>query len=142
MCRACTSPTRSSKRLEGRSRIRKAEGKRICIDIINEVKEIEGVSGIHVMAYRQEEFVAEIVHESGVLKGRGPGPRNPHRWTNMVAARMEEILEEPKARCRMKWPGDRQATLTRRTNPVACIRFAKSYNHINNSLCLHCKDRT
>ncbi|MCV0397374.1 MAG: methylenetetrahydrofolate reductase [Rhizobiaceae bacterium] len=62
------------KRLEG-AQDQKKEGKQICIDIINEVKEIEGVSGIHVMAYRQEEYVAEIVDESGVLKGRRPWVR-------------------------------------------------------------------
>jgi hypothetical protein len=69
---------RGHQRLEG-AEDQKKEGKQLCIDIINEVKEIEGVSGIHVMAYRQEEFVAEIVHESGVLKGRRPWPRNPIR---------------------------------------------------------------
>ncbi len=31
-----------------------------------------GISGVHVMAYRQEESVAEIVDRSGVLRGRGP----------------------------------------------------------------------
>lgn len=82
-------------RLEG-AKDQKAEGKQLCIDIINEVKEIEGVSGIHVMAYRQEEFVAEIVHESGVLKGRRPWTKEPTSMDEMVAARMEEILEEPK----------------------------------------------
>ena len=44
-----------------------AEGKQICMEIIEQVKEIEGVSGIHIMAYRQEELVAEIVMESGLL---------------------------------------------------------------------------
>ncbi len=44
-----------------------AEGKQICMEIIEQVKEIEGVSGIHIMAYRQEELVAEIVTESGLL---------------------------------------------------------------------------
>jgi 5,10-methylenetetrahydrofolate reductase len=63
-------------RLEGAAD-QKKEGKQLAIDIINEVKEIRGVSGIHVMAYRQEEFVAEIVHESGVLKGRRPWRREP-----------------------------------------------------------------
>ncbi|MGB7287123.1 MAG: methylenetetrahydrofolate reductase [Salaquimonas sp.] len=58
-------------RLEG-AKDQKAEGKQLCIDIMNEVKEIEGVHGVHIMAYRQEEFVAEIVAESGVLKGRKP----------------------------------------------------------------------
>jgi methylenetetrahydrofolate reductase (NADPH) len=50
----------------------KREGKRICIELIQQVREIEGVSGIHVMAYRQEETVAEIIQESGVLGGRTP----------------------------------------------------------------------
>jgi 5,10-methylenetetrahydrofolate reductase len=63
-------------RLEG-AVDQKKEGKQLCIDIINEVKEIPGVAGIHVMAYRQEEYVSEIVHESGVLKGRTPWKRTP-----------------------------------------------------------------
>src|SRR5690606_10466910 len=73
-------------RLEG-AQDQKKEGKQICIDIINEVKEIKGVSGIHVMAYRQEEYVAEIVDESGVLKGRRPWVRQA-RW-NDPAERIE-----------------------------------------------------
>lgn len=48
----------------------KLEGRKICIELIQQVQEIEGVSGVHVMAYKQEEFVAEIVTESGVLQGR------------------------------------------------------------------------
>ena len=49
------------KRLEGAEN-QKKEGRQICIDLIQEVKEIEGhQSGIHVMAYRQEEFVSEII---------------------------------------------------------------------------------
>lgn len=43
------------------------EGKRICIEIIQQVREIEGVAGVHVMAYRQEEVVAEIIGRSGLL---------------------------------------------------------------------------
>ena len=50
----------------------KAEGKQLCIDLIQEIKEIEGVAGLHVMAYRQEEFVNEIIHASGVMKNRKP----------------------------------------------------------------------
>ncbi|MCA9917784.1 MAG: methylenetetrahydrofolate reductase [Anaerolineales bacterium] len=46
---------------------KQAEGKRICVEIIQQVREIEGVSGVHVMAYRQEELVAEIIDESGLL---------------------------------------------------------------------------
>jgi methylenetetrahydrofolate reductase (NADPH) len=33
---------------------------------------MKGVSGIHVMAYRQEEAVAEVIDASGVLNGRVP----------------------------------------------------------------------
>ncbi len=43
------------------------EGKRICIEIIEQVREIRGVAGVHVMAYRQEELVTEIIEESGLL---------------------------------------------------------------------------
>jgi len=50
----------------------KQEGKKICIELIQQVRDIEGVSGIHVMAYRQEETVAEIIQESRVLGGRTP----------------------------------------------------------------------
>lgn len=81
------------KRLEGAEK-QKREGKRLCIDIMNEVKEIEGVSGVHVMAYRQEEFVAEIVHESGVLKGRKPWHRESRPDDAVIAERLEEIMAE------------------------------------------------
>lgn len=47
------------------------EGRQICIEIIQAVREIEGVSGVHVMAYRQEELVAEIIEAAGLL---------PRRW--------------------------------------------------------------
>jgi methylenetetrahydrofolate reductase (NADPH) len=46
------------------------EGKRICIEIIQQVREIPGVSGVHVMAYRQEELVAEIIERAGLLMRR------------------------------------------------------------------------
>ncbi|MCL4765253.1 MAG: methylenetetrahydrofolate reductase [Hyphomicrobiaceae bacterium] len=62
-------------RLEGAADQR-AEGKRLCIDIIREVREIPGIAGVHVMAYRQEEYVAEIVHDSGILEGRAPWRRD------------------------------------------------------------------
>jgi len=46
------------------------EGMRICIEIIQQVREIEGVHGVHVMAYRQEEMVAEIIKRAGLLPRR------------------------------------------------------------------------
>jgi methylenetetrahydrofolate reductase (NADPH) len=62
----------------------RAEGKRICIEIIQQVREIAGVAGVHVMAYRQEELVAEIIEESGLL------PR-PFRTDVPHAARARHI---------------------------------------------------
>ena len=50
----------------------KAEGKKICIEMIQQAHEIEGISGAHIMAYRQEENVAEMVDASGVLNARVP----------------------------------------------------------------------
>ena len=62
-------------RLDGASD-QKAEGKRICIEMIQQLHDMKGIAGVHVMAYRQEEYVSEIVHESGVLKGRTPWHRD------------------------------------------------------------------
>jgi 5,10-methylenetetrahydrofolate reductase len=47
------------------------EGIRLCVDIINQVREIEGVAGIHIMAIEWEEAVSEIVNAAGLL----PRPR-------------------------------------------------------------------
>ena len=49
-----------------------AEGRQLCVELIQQVREIKGVSGVHVMAYRQEESVAEVIEGSGVLAGRVP----------------------------------------------------------------------
>lgn len=48
------------------------EGRRLCIELIQEIREIKGVAGVHLMAYRQEEAVAEIIDRSDVLGGRVP----------------------------------------------------------------------
>ncbi len=48
------------------------EGRNICVELIQQAREIKGVSGVHVMAYRQEESVAEVIQRSGVLDGRVP----------------------------------------------------------------------
>lgn len=48
------------------------EGRAICIELIAQIREIKGVAGVHVMAYRQEESVAEVIERSGVLGGRVP----------------------------------------------------------------------
>ncbi|MAC82123.1 MAG: 5,10-methylenetetrahydrofolate reductase [Rhodobacteraceae bacterium] len=46
------------------------EGKRICIELIRHVRDMPGVSGVHVMAYRREHQVSEIVLRSGILERR------------------------------------------------------------------------
>ena len=45
----------------------KKEGIRVCVDIIKQVKQIEGVAGVHIMAIEWEEAVAEIVEAAGLL---------------------------------------------------------------------------
>ena len=69
-------------RLEGAAN-QALEGKKLCIELIQEIREIPGVSGVHVMAYRQEETVAEIISESGVLQGRKP-------WRRLRGETMEQ----------------------------------------------------
>ena len=46
------------------------EGKKLCIELIQQMREIAGVAGVHIMAYRREHLVGEIIEESGILKER------------------------------------------------------------------------
>ena len=50
----------------------KKEGQEICVENMQQLKEIEGVSGIHVMAYRQESTVKDLILKSGILDDRKP----------------------------------------------------------------------
>jgi 5,10-methylenetetrahydrofolate reductase len=50
-----------------RSAARRAEGIRICIELIEEMKQIEGVAGVHIMAIEWEEAVKDIVEGAGLL---------------------------------------------------------------------------
>jgi methylenetetrahydrofolate reductase (NADPH) len=57
------------------SRLEKAEkpgleGKKLCIELIQQIREIKGVAGVHIMAYRREHLVHDIIGESGLLKER------------------------------------------------------------------------
>jgi methylenetetrahydrofolate reductase (NADPH) len=45
----------------------RAEGIRICIEQIQEIREIEGVAGVHIMAIEWEEAVKPIVEGAGLL---------------------------------------------------------------------------
>ena len=65
-----------------------AEGRQLCIEIIQEIRTIKGLHGVHVMAYRQEHTVAEIIQRSGVLSGRVPWypGRDPRADSKRIAS--------------------------------------------------------
>ena len=60
------------KRLAGAGPDAQREGRALCVELIQELREMRGVSGVHIMAYRQDQSVGEIVERSGVLAGRVP----------------------------------------------------------------------
>jgi methylenetetrahydrofolate reductase (NADPH) len=45
----------------------KEEGIKICLELIDEIKEVEGVHGIHIMAVAWEDIVPRIVEEAGLM---------------------------------------------------------------------------
>ena len=55
----------------------KQEGVDLCVDLIEQVREIEGISGVHIMAYRMEDRIGEIVTRSNALAGREPWQPTP-----------------------------------------------------------------
>ena len=59
-------PDEIIKRLEGAEK-KKAEGINICLEVIERVRKIEGVSGVHIMAVEWEEIVPEITERAGLL---------------------------------------------------------------------------
>src|SRR5262249_3816402 len=48
------------------------EGRQICTVLIQELSSLPGVSGVHLMAYKQEDSIPDIIDRSGVLRGRIP----------------------------------------------------------------------
>ena len=59
----------SSQRLE-RAADPRAEGRRICVELLQELAEIDGVAGAHLMAPRGEAAIAEAIAKSGLLARR------------------------------------------------------------------------
>jgi methylenetetrahydrofolate reductase (NADPH) len=55
-------------RLE-RARDPAAEGTELCVELMQRMRAIPGVAGVHVMAYRREHLVSEIVLRSGIRTG-------------------------------------------------------------------------
>ena len=65
-----TVPDSIIKRLEGAAD-QKAEGRRICVEIIQQLQEVPGVAGVHIMAPNQDmEGIAAVISDSGVRAGR------------------------------------------------------------------------
>jgi methylenetetrahydrofolate reductase (NADPH) len=62
-------PEAMIKRLDGAADQR-AEGRRICAELLQEIRSIEGVAGAHLMAPRQEQAIADVIEDSGILAER------------------------------------------------------------------------
>jgi len=56
-------PEKIIKRLEG-SENQKEESKKICIELIETYRNIQGVKGVHLMGHKKEEVISEIIKES------------------------------------------------------------------------------
>ena len=56
-------PDQIIKRLEG-AKDQKEESKKICIELIDNFRNIQGVKGVHLMGHRKEEVISEIINES------------------------------------------------------------------------------
>jgi len=48
------------------------EGVKICLETIEQLKEVDGVRGIHIMAVSWEEIVPRIVEEAGLMPRPAP----------------------------------------------------------------------
>jgi methylenetetrahydrofolate reductase (NADPH) len=59
------------------SHLQLEEGKRICLEIIEELREIPEISGIHVMAFKAHEIVGEIIAEADLLPRPAIGDAAP-----------------------------------------------------------------
>ena len=55
-------PDKIINRIEN-SKDQEEEGIKICIELIQQYKEIKGIHGIHLMGYHQEEQIANVISE-------------------------------------------------------------------------------
>ena len=44
------------------------EGRRICVEIVQQLAEMPGLAGVHIMAFRQEDAVRSIIEEAGLRR--------------------------------------------------------------------------
>ena len=54
-------------RAAGKGKKAREEGIKICAEMIQELREIEGVRGVHIMAVEWEEAIRPIVERAGLL---------------------------------------------------------------------------
>ena len=59
------------------AKAKQEEGIRICVEIIEKVREIEGVAGVHIMAIHWPEAVPEIVRRTGLWPRPSPAREAP-----------------------------------------------------------------
>ena len=81
----------------------KEEGIDICVDIINRVREIPGVAGVHIMAIEWEEAVPEIVKRAGLEKRPEPKGIEPVFVSN---AAISEAVEKAREQARIEIEGE------------------------------------
>ena len=72
----------------------KAEGKRICIELLQELTQIPAVSGAHIMAPRNHSAVAKVA------EARSAGSAHPD-----TAKRRRRSVRMKRLRLRLGWPG-------------------------------------
>lgn len=46
------------------------EGARICVELLQSLRELDGIAGVHIMAYKREADVAEIIDRSAIIADR------------------------------------------------------------------------
>jgi CO dehydrogenase/acetyl-CoA synthase delta subunit len=76
------------------------EGINICVDIINRVREIPGVAGVHVMAIEWEEAVPEIVKRAGLSDRPEPKGIEP---VLSSSASIEKAVEDARKEVRIEF---------------------------------------
>lgn len=50
----------------------RSEGRRYCVEMIRQIRSVEGVSGVHLMGYRNEDVLARIIVEAGLRRSPSP----------------------------------------------------------------------
>ena len=58
--------------------VEKAEGRRICVEVMQGIRELPGAAGVHVMAPMQStKAIAQVIEDSGILRRDGTARSTP-----------------------------------------------------------------